>query len=529
MSNPKNDEDLFSRVSESEKTHCKTIDYSERKLYFVTNEENLKQIIISGQIRTREAFFKYYQDFLDFCPGFLPLFIDKLPSNILSSCRENETVNTVILELNLSLEDLKNQIKAYINENWIREGKPLELDEEALVIFVDKALSINKVSKVYFENKQQLSAFKANKGTLNNFDIDVLKYGAKKSLFIQKNSAILDSLKFETTDLHSNNKEAYQNADSKTACLAYLINYLPRVDESVALIDAISNNNPLNITFDLLPPPLKCLPQWINSSKMPDDNLDMQLPSAILNCLTHLDSTQGLSSATLLELNKYWEIDGQAGQRLSARLSEIKNILSSNGSVEDFFLDKNMKSSVLRGFCLLMLYHDSLEDPNLSEGNKQHWNINREDLLFRGIFYAVWKGWMKFEKRPKDKKNVALLNNFQEYLYNGCFIGEKKEFKFTPMGKTGEWAKDLLLRQKWTKKERDYALLIAKKRNLSCLEYEIKSNKDNLTKLTMENNFYAKFKGFIEIKKKIDEKEFKKLLYDITLTDEEKNGYRNNK
>jgi len=523
MNKTSRDNELF---SDSDNIPDKKIDYAIKKLYFVTNDENLKQIIISGQIRTRVAYHKYYQDFLDLCPGFLPLFIDKLPDNILSICREDETVNTVILELNLSLDDLKNHIKAYINENWARKEIPFDFNETVSVIFIDKVLSINNISKVYFKNNQELSAFKANKGTLNNFDIDVLKYGTRKSLFTQKNSAILDSLKFGKADLQLSHQEIYQNADSKTACLAYLIDSLPNLNESVALLDAISNNNSLNISFDILPKELKCLPQWINSSTMPDNSLEMQLPLAILNCLTRLDSNQGLCSATLFELEKYLTINGKAAQRLATRLSEIKNILTSTGNIDEFFLDDNMKSAVLRGFCLLMIYHKYIDDSNLSEENKQRWNINREDLLFRELFYSVWKGWVRFEKRPKNKKDVVILNDFQEYICNGCFIGEGKEFKFTPRGNAGEWAKDILLKRKWTKKERDYALFIAKRRNLPCLEYEIKAPKENLEKLLFEKNFYAKFKGCIEVKVKINEEEFKQFLEGLDLAEEEKMEFK---
>ena len=213
----------------------------------------------------------------------------------------------------------------------------------------------------------------------------------------------------------------------------------------------------------------------------------------------------------------------------------MKEIMKDGTSLENFFLDSTMKSSLLKGLLLFLLYHEKLNDENLSDENIKKWEITEGDILFREIFYSTWKGWNLLEGRvrtsnkPKDKKDLfKKLSDYYEYLFNGMLIKGENNFNFQPFGNINNWTKDILLKEEWSNKIKNFAIEFAKGRNLECLSYEIKaSSKDNLDSLTIkENSLIIKLQGNVIIKNKIDEKFFKALLEKIELlTDKEKENF----
>lgn len=60
------------------------------RFYFATNRANVLPILSSGLIRPRAAYAKYYADFLEHCPGLIPLFPYGVPTSLLSLLSSGE-------------------------------------------------------------------------------------------------------------------------------------------------------------------------------------------------------------------------------------------------------------------------------------------------------------------------------------------------------------------------------------------------------------------------------------------------------
>ncbi len=524
-------DDLFSNSNAKGEAQPPTSDTKKPKpksLYFVTNEENLKQILVSGLIKTREGYRKYYKDFLELSPGLIPLFIDKIPSNALTQCQEegDTSIAVVAIRLNISSSKLQKHVKAYVDENGkMKTGEPAPL-ADAKVIFIDKVLSINKVTKVYFENAAHMKNFERNESTLNNCDINIVKYGTNKTLFSKTSGITVSSLNLDKNSALDKIKQKYRQIDARIGCLSCLISTLPNIGKSRLIINSSTNAATLaNRDWEVLPPALKDVLSWLTSTEVSAPAIESQTTLLILDYLASLDALQGLSSDSLAPLKEQSTITGNAGERLAKRLGQIEKISMNGDGVEAFFCDESMKSPVLRGFCLLILYNDCLNDPNLSKENIKKWRVSCGDLLFRNLFYATWKGWMKCEERPEDEKTIKALNNYQEYLHNNSFFAENVEFKFDIEGDVAEWTKDIILNLKLVGPEKAYAVSLSKEYNWACLESKIEAPKDNLEELSLGDKFSAKVKGTIKINEDIDEEKFKELFAHLELSDADKQGY----
>jgi len=517
-------------------------DWSKQKLYFITNNKNLKEILISGVIKNREGYKKYYRDFCELAPNCLPVFVDKIPKNLLPYCKEMDEDAVVAIELSFNLKTIKDSIVAYIDNNGIKTEKKFDFDKEISVVYLDGIISVNKIKTVFFENNTLKNKFFEDEGTNHSLDINLLKYKIplKKSNLFKTDNIHLTK---ETLKISQFEKSSYENKNtiinSKVGCLSYLINNLPSIKDSKNLLDIINKNkNQFDFELCVLPKELLILMPWIKdgaSKENKDSNAKILI--LILNFLANLDSAKGMSSEKIEGLkNKIELLDDKSWQKkLLERLGQMEEIMKDGGaSLENFFLDAKMKSSLLKGFLLFLLYHEKLNDENLSDENIKKWEITEGDILFREIFYSTWKGWNLLEdrvrasNRPKDKKDLfKKLSDYYEYLFNGMLIKGKDSFNFKPFGNINNWTKDILLKEEWSNKIKNFAIEFAKDHNLECLSYEIEaSSKDNLDSLTIkENSLIIELQGNIIIKNKIDEKDFKASLEKIELLDKEKESF----
>ena len=153
-----------------------TPDWSKQKLYFITNNKNLKEILISGVIKNEEGYKKYYKDFCELAPNYLPVFVNKIPNNLLSYCTKESGGAVVVIELTLNLENIKDRIVAYIDNKGIKTEEKFDFVQKISVVYLDLIISINKIKTVFFKNQTLIDKFWEEKGTNNNLDIDLLKY-----------------------------------------------------------------------------------------------------------------------------------------------------------------------------------------------------------------------------------------------------------------------------------------------------------------------------------------------------------------
>jgi len=513
---PLQDENESPNYSKKEKS----LDLSKKKIYYVTNSENLKQIITSGLIKPRDGYKKYYRDFSALNSDLVPLFLGNVPSKLLEYCQPEENIAVAIIELKLDWNDLKDYVRGYVDvRGESHESSVSEISSVADspgYFLVERIFSLCEVNAVYFKTKDDLKSFNANQGTIKNFDVKVLKLKTKKKLFeVTTDELTIDSLHNATaTPEKEVSSREYSIANSRTALLSYLFSHLPNIDESRQLLKAfVTNESDKQIEMNVLPSALAVLPACFCEKGSGDTDPNEEILPPLLSFLAEIDSNDGLAAATLEVLEgKFRDVGENTRDRFLKRLKTIRDIMTDGASLEGFFSDQRVKSPVVRGFLLFVQYHEALDDPNISENNKDEWGITPEDSLFRELFYATWKGWTRFKERSGDKKTLDFLCRYQTALLNGCVLTCKDIPKST--GNANFWIKKIMGQNTWTKGMSKFAIMVAKTKKLSCLKYTIDGPANALKEMKYgkDDLFRMRLQGAVRIKEDIDQERFKEAM-----------------
>ena len=85
---------------------------------FPTNTNNLRMILAQGLLTSPEGFKKYYADALDFQPGWIPIYRNKIPRNALEKAvSERENLTPCIIEV--KIHGIIGIGKTYLDGEWI--------------------------------------------------------------------------------------------------------------------------------------------------------------------------------------------------------------------------------------------------------------------------------------------------------------------------------------------------------------------------------------------------------------------------
>ncbi len=128
---------------------------------FPTNTNNFRMILAQGLITAPEGFSKYYQDVLSDYEGFLPLFKNKVPEDLIAKATsEADHLDPCLLELDVS--GLSGQVDVFTKGMYI--SKPLDdlgVDSDDIEnILIPLPLPLGCIKKVILKNKASIKTFK---------------------------------------------------------------------------------------------------------------------------------------------------------------------------------------------------------------------------------------------------------------------------------------------------------------------------------------------------------------------------------
>ncbi|MDY0220613.1 MAG: hypothetical protein RBR67_05720 [Desulfobacterium sp.] len=84
---------------------------------FPTNTNNLRMILAQGLLASPDGFKKYYADALDLQPGWVPIYRNKIPRDVLEKCvSERENLTPCIIEVNI--DGIRGTGKTYRDGEW---------------------------------------------------------------------------------------------------------------------------------------------------------------------------------------------------------------------------------------------------------------------------------------------------------------------------------------------------------------------------------------------------------------------------
>ena len=149
----------------------------------VTNHLNLFYMLAAGLVMPPAGFgSKYYRDPLECCPGWVPVFLDKVPKGAIESAtREAEHLKPVIVRIDLSGTSGR---LAAIGEHGSRELHfPRGLDGTEGVLFVPAPLPASRIESILFPSVEDRRACEGSAKEVGNVPLTDFKRGTNKALF----------------------------------------------------------------------------------------------------------------------------------------------------------------------------------------------------------------------------------------------------------------------------------------------------------------------------------------------------------
>ena len=149
----------------------------------VTNHLNLMYMLAAGLVMPPAGFgSKYYRDTLGDFPGWIPLFIGKVPGEAIeSSAREAGHLKPCFVEVDLT--GLSGRMMA-IGDDGLEEIRfPHQLRGTERVLLVPAPLPISRIASIVFQSAADKRACEADAGEFGNVPLELFRRRTSKALF----------------------------------------------------------------------------------------------------------------------------------------------------------------------------------------------------------------------------------------------------------------------------------------------------------------------------------------------------------
>ena len=149
----------------------------------VTNHLNLMYMLAAGLVMPPDGFGdKYYRDTLGDFPGWIPLFIGKVPGDAIElSAREAEHLKPCVVEFRLA--GLAGRVMAIGDDGFEEIRFPDQLRGTEQVLLVPAPMPASRIASIVFESTNDKRACEADAGDFGNVPLDLFKRRTSKALF----------------------------------------------------------------------------------------------------------------------------------------------------------------------------------------------------------------------------------------------------------------------------------------------------------------------------------------------------------
>ena len=371
---------------------------SKNRWFIPTNTENLKMIIAQGLISSPKGFQKYYKDLLEIHPGYILVFKNTIPSEMLKYVTsEDDSLTSCILEIDIKNIDT-GTLFALSDEKWV-EVSIADIDNSSYDIFLIPApMPLSTISKVIFKTEKDKKSFEDDAKLYSNLPISEIKLHYAKTdekLFNPKVSITdisINSLK--NAELNILEHSDYTKTYAIGGLLANLFYFAKNGQLSQKILDAwLANKRPDHFedygVFDYLH----------EYQKLSEDSLESEIYAGILKQLI-------FSKAFKEGMITYLQSDATK-QKIANKLIQF------DAMSEKPFSEEYIEATTRYGKMLLMLFHrddtESLIELRLDA-------LHEEDYVVYGMLFGIRD---KFIKTPKFIREYNGLQNYiSAYMAN---------------------------------------------------------------------------------------------------------------
>jgi hypothetical protein len=135
--------------------------------FIPTNLDNLRMIIAQGLISSPDGFKKYYTDVMEYIPGYIPIFKNKIQQNILKDViSEVDGLVPCILEIEIGM--IEGVVKVIENSSLVDIAIENVDSSSNEVFFIQAPLPLGIISKVIFRTNAEKNVFEKDASLYSN-------------------------------------------------------------------------------------------------------------------------------------------------------------------------------------------------------------------------------------------------------------------------------------------------------------------------------------------------------------------------
>ena len=378
--------------------------------YLVTNHLNLMYMLSAGLVMPPSGFAeKYYSDTLECFPGWIPLFIDKVPREAIElSVREAGHLRPCIVELGLT--GLTGRAVALGDAGTRELSFPAQLDGTDRVLLFPAPLPVSRIVSIVFQSTDQRQACEADASDYGNVPIGDFKRRNSKALFT-KPSNISWPPRGGPEERHA----PLQEALAAGGVMAMLLLFANLGERAVHACQVAFD--PDEGASEIAPPFLAGLNAWIRegaaapSAELEADRIDLQNTSQetlfweAVEQLMKWRNTGKTGSAEDLIIKCLSGSIASLDPRLKSGVSELRDTLVSLTGLGDAtaseLFDRH-ETPLAHALTLFFLRRDCADLFDYESDR-----ITEQDWLAAAILFGVRDGWMSLPLRLRTGRELS--------------------------------------------------------------------------------------------------------------------------
>lgn len=435
---------------------------------FATNQRNLLYMLAAGVVMSPKGFGeKYYDDSLRIFPGWVPLFLDGVPSApIEQSVSERNHLMPCLMEFDLT--SLVGKVMAIGGDGMAREvNLPDAIDGTEQVLLIPAPFPVSKLKSIIFESRDDKVRCEADAQDFGNVPLSLFKREVAPRLFSSKSDLAWPPEKIQLAD-HDMPMDGPFAAGGMMAMLFQIANLGDISTSSCRL--AFDDED--SIAETISDPMISILGAWERRGRSPDNGDVLQsLFWGAVDKIVAWRSSQSSQSALDVLLGHLESAGEQLDDRMKLALSKLAKDLRalagfSDSTVTELF--ERHPKSFSRVMTLFFLREECAE---LLEF--RHPLLNETDYVAASILFAARDGWLGLPLELRDHPGLQDAVSHRMAAMAHRMIKTGIEFGAPPTRPTP--LRELFLpgSRGWTKAQEKAALMLARDCKWDCIQTRV--------------------------------------------------------
>ncbi len=391
--------------------------------FFPTNTNNMRIIIAQGLLASPDGFKKYYADALELLPGWIPIYKNIIPPDILKK-GVSERANLTPCIIEFDLKPMNGEIKIF-KENDLINIKIDDIDKEVIdALYILAPLPLSSIFKIIFQNNEDKKQFENDAKIRSNVILEGLTLNSTKAdqkLFKTESTFLNNSTNLIPTDetMLDYKKINYQKVYSYGGLLLTMFYFAKNGNRSNEIYHSINELQDLSQSKEN---DIYLIYQYFKDS---NKGTELNPKEIIYNGLIEIamknkDFKEDVIE--LLESDKWDEKYKERTQNLTEKLKTFEMIGAGDKTVSDHF--KEAKTPLEKILLMLFLREgsDALMDYNLDI-------FSEDDYIQFAMMFGIRDQFSKVPKFLREFNGLQSLISHKMAIYAHKQANSTLQFK----------------------------------------------------------------------------------------------------